>query len=118
MITCPACKHRFIPLSDRPRSTGRGSQSAHLHGHLQQIGRELGYSLGEIKEVMKADLLDWPHKTVTFKGREFSVPISESDATVRVEAAAIEWCHMRAAEFGIRLIENEAGGELPVRGVQ
>jgi hypothetical protein len=90
----------------RVRSTGPNSQCAHLHGHLQQIGRELGYSLEEVKAVMKADCIDWPHSKVTVHGRTVMVPISEADATTDVESAAIEWCHMRAAEQSILLREE------------
>lgn len=105
-MKCPSCKYEWEPKATKPRSTGPFSQSAHLHGHLQQIGRELGYSMGEIKDVMKHDCLEWPRRTVVFKGITYLVPISESEATTIIESAAIEWCHMRAAEFGIRLVEG------------
>jgi hypothetical protein len=105
-VKCPNCKYEWIPVRGRPRSTGKGSQSAHLHGHLQQIGKEVGYSLEEIKSVMKGDCIDWPHKQVMFAHKIHVVPISEADATVEVESAAIEWCHMRAAELNITLVEE------------
>jgi len=87
----------------KPRTTGPKSQQAHLHGHLSQIADSLGYHMSELKEAMKEDLPDWPRKTVLGK----TVYMSESDADTVLESKAIEWCHVRAAEFGIRLIEGD-----------
>jgi len=95
-----------VSLPHKPRSTGPKSQSAHLHGHLQQLGRHLGYSMEEIKSVMKYDCIEWPRHQITFKGQIYLVPISEADASSAVESAAIEWCHMRSAEFAIMLVEE------------
>jgi predicted DNA-binding transcriptional regulator AlpA len=69
---------------------------------LQQLAEHTGYSMSELKEVMKADLSDWPH--VERFGR--MVAVSEADVDTAVEAAAIEWCHMRAAELGVVLREG------------
>jgi hypothetical protein len=105
-VKCPSCHYVWEPVKGKPRTTGPFSQSAHLHGHLQQIGKELGYSLNEIKAVMKEDCIDWPRHQVVFHGKVYMVPDSEADATTITESAAIEWCHVRAAELGIELIES------------
>ena len=62
--------------------------------------------MNEIKQVMKEDLPEWPRKEVIFHGKAYMVPISESEVNTVTESAAIEWTHMRAAELGIRLIEE------------
>lgn len=90
----------------RKRSTGPGSACNHLHGHLTQLGRYLGYHMEDMKALMKADCIDWPRKQVKVGGRAAMVPISESEATTVAEAAGIEWTHMRAAEVGCQLVED------------
>ena len=90
----------------KPRTTGPGSQSNHLHGHLQQLAEHTGYTMGEIKDVMKADLPGWPSHTVMLGARAHRVYMSEADADTVLEASAIEWTHMRAAEMGIVLLEE------------
>lgn len=104
MKTCPRCGYAMG--LERPRSTGRYSQSAHLHGHLRQIADFCGYHLSEIKDVLKEDLSQWPTRTVTIGQTTQNVPISEADASSAVESAAIDWCHQRAAELGIALRED------------
>jgi hypothetical protein len=105
-LKCPKCGHEFIPTSGRPRSTGKYSQSAHLHGHLQQLAQHCGYSMGELKDAMKEDCAFWPYHEVVLGSTVHMVPISEADATVEVESQAIEWVHMRAAEVGCPLREE------------
>lgn len=104
MKTCPRCGYELT--ANKPRSTGKHSQSAHLHGHLRQIADYCGYHLSEIKDVLKEDLSSWPTRTVRIGQTTQDVPISEADASTVVESAAIEWCHQRAAELGIPLIED------------
>jgi len=58
--------------------------------------------MSEIKEVMKDDLPGWPH--VERFGR--MVAVSEADVDTVVEAAAIEWTHVKAAELGVVLREE------------
>jgi len=99
MPVCPRCKFQFSVY--RARTTGPGSQSAHLHGHLQQLAEHTGHSMGEIKDAMKADLATWPHEEIF--GR--MVPVSEADVDTAVEASAIAWTHMRASELGVVLRE-------------
>lgn len=102
---CPQCGQRLPSLTRRPRTTGPESQSNHLHGHLQLLAQETGYTMTEMKQVMKEDCPFWPQKAVRVGTRVQTVYLSEADATVDVEAMAIEWCHMRAAELGIVLKE-------------
>jgi hypothetical protein len=61
--------------------------------------------MGEIKELMKEDCEEWPRHEVTLGGVVRLVPISEADATNVDESAGIEWCHRRAADMGVRLVE-------------
>lgn len=100
MASCPCCG-RAYPRGGRPRTTGPGSQSNHLHGHLQQICEHTGYTMSEVKEAMKADMPNWP--VVERLGH--LVHLSEADVDTLVEAEAIEWTHRTAAELEIRLIE-------------
>jgi hypothetical protein len=62
--------------------------------------------MGEIKEVMKEDLAEWPVRCVKVGSTISSIPISEAEASTAVESAAIEWCHQRAAELQIVLRED------------
>lgn len=104
MKTCATCGQ---PIRDgRPRSTGRYSQSAHLHGHLRQLAEYSGYHLNEMKAVMKEAVGEWPTKTINMGGRPYEVPISEAEASSVEENAAIEWCHQMAAELHIVLREE------------
>jgi hypothetical protein len=101
---CAVCGQ---PIRDkRPRSTGRYSQSNHLHGHLQQLAEHCGYHLNEMKAVMKEAVTEWPRKRVSFGGKTYNVPISEAEASVVEESAAIEWCHHMAAELQVVLRED------------
>ena len=61
--------------------------------------------MGEIKEVMKGDLVEWPHHEIKLGGVVRSVPVSEADVDTGTESRAIEWCHVKAAELGVRLVE-------------
>jgi len=87
----------------KARSTGKGSQCNHLHGHIQQIARETYHDMSEIKNYIKLECAEWPYHEVLGK----MMPKSESELSSEQENAAIEFCHRLAAEQGIRLIENE-----------
>ena len=101
-MKCPKCGYE---LTVRPRTTGKYSASAHLHGHLQQLAKFTGYTLGEVKEVMKEDCEGWPHHEIELGGVVRLVPISETDASSADESAGIEWCHRKASDMGVRLVE-------------
>ena len=99
--SCPACGRPY-PRGGLPRSTGKGSQCNHLHGHLQQLAEFTGFGMSEIKDVLKADLFEWP--MVERMGH--LIPMSEADVDTAVESAAIEWTHVKAAELGVVLREG------------
>jgi hypothetical protein len=107
VITCPKCAFKWNRIDTvRPRSTGPGSQSAHLHGHLQTIARHYGtVSMEDVKQLMKWDCIEWPRKMVRVGSASLLEPISESEADTVAESAAIEWCHVKATEEGIMLVE-------------
>lgn len=94
----------------KPRTTGPDSQSAHLHGHLQQLAMETGHTMQELKEFMKADLPQWPTHVIKLNGKTQIIYESEAAVNTAIEAAAIEWCHIQAADLGIRLIEEASYG--------
>ena len=98
--SCPCCGRPYN--SGLPRTKGPGSQSAHLHGHLQQIAKHIGCYMGELKEAMKYDLPDWPMKFVL----QHKVAASEADVNTFIESQAITWCHVKAAELGVVLREG------------
>jgi hypothetical protein len=58
--------------------------------------------MSEVKDVLKADLADWPH--VERFGK--MVAVSESELDTLVASAAIEWTHVKAAELGVVLREG------------
>ena len=91
----------------KPRTWGPGSQSAHLHGHLQQLAIHFGYDLAEMKLIMKDCVPEWPVEERRFGKTVKLRPVSEATVSTVVESAAIEWCHRVAAEEGMALIEGE-----------
>lgn len=96
-----------VDIPFKPRTFGPKSQSAHLHGHLQQLAVHFGYTLQEMKEVMKGDVPEWPTEERRV-GHRFKVrPVSEASVSTFVESRAIEWCHLIAAEEGLVLIEEK-----------
>ena len=99
------CKVTLAPPF-KPRTFGPGSQSAHLHGHLQQLAVHFGYTLGEMKEIMKHDVPEWPWVKVMAR-RAWIRPESEANVSTVVESKAIEWTHLIAAEEGITLQEGK-----------
>jgi hypothetical protein len=108
---CVAKHNGFCKLSvdtpSKPRTFGPGSQSAHLHGHLQQLAVHFGYTLGEMKDVMKDDVPEWPREERKIGKRRILRPVSEATVSTVVESKAIEWTHLIAAEEGLTLVEGE-----------
>jgi len=96
----------------KARTTGPRSGSAHLHGHFRQIAEFMGeYSLEAVKAYAKEDCPEWPRVDVTIGGKTRMVPISEADADTVAESALIEWCHFKASDMGIVLIEEGEANE-------
>ena len=91
----------------KPRTFGPGSQSAHLHGHLQQLAIHFGYDLAEMKLIMKDCVPEWPVEERKFGKTVKLRPVSEATVSTVVEASAIEWCHRIAAEEGLVLVEGK-----------
>jgi hypothetical protein len=85
-----------------------GYQSNHLHGHLSQLAIHFSYTMGEMKEIMKDDVPEWPVEPRTIGKRVKIRPVSEANVSVEVESKAIEWCHMIAGEEGITLKEGRS----------
>ena len=93
-------------MSEGPRTTGKFSQSAHLHGHLQQLARHYGIiSMHDMKQLMKWDCIEWPWKEIVKNGIPVYAAFSESEVNKDQESKAIEWCHHHAAQRGVRLVE-------------
>jgi hypothetical protein len=79
-------------------------QSNMLHGFLSQLAVHFGMTMMEIKVAMKADVAEWPIEfVVTRTGRRLIRMTSEADVSTAVEARAIDWCIMIAAEEGLVL---------------
>lgn len=101
-------------LPKRPRSTGKGSQSAHFHGHVQTIAMSTGQPADEVKKYLKQKAVDRGYPML----RDSLGPIldmwglyqgiSEADASVEDEKHLIEAAHQLAAELNIVLIEEAA----------
>lgn len=104
-----------LSLPHRPRTHGPkktnpgdpGFQSNHLHGHLSQLAIHYGYTMQELKEIMKDDVPEWPVEQRRIGHRVKMRPVSEADVSIEVESKAIEWCHMIAGEEGVVLEEGD-----------
>jgi hypothetical protein len=79
-----------IDTPHRPRSFGPkkqkpcdlGYQSNHLHGHLSQLAIHFSYTMGEMKEIMKDDVPEWPTEPRTIGKRVKVRPVSESTVSM------------------------------------
>ena len=95
-----------ISTPKRARSTGAGSQSHHLNGHIQQVCLATGNDFDMVKAVvkMRAIARGYPFKTL----RGVVIPQSEADASIEECALLIDEVHQLAAEEGIALVEADA----------
>jgi hypothetical protein len=112
---CVAHHNKFIKLSidipSKPRTFGPKKQkpddpvyqSNMLHGFLSQLAIHYGYTMGEMKEIMKDDVPEWPVEPRKVGKRMKLRPVSEADVSTVVEAKAIDWCRMIAGEEGLVL---------------
>lgn len=89
----------------KPRSTGKGSQSAHFHGHCLTISLALSLPFDMVKMAIKIMAMEAEYPGVSVAG--IKIPMSESDASTEHETILIETAHKFAAEHSIMLIENE-----------
>ena len=88
----------------RPRTTGKGSQSNHAHGHIQQIARETDNDFEVVKYCVKmiaVEKFGYPSKKVD----GHVIPQPEHLASTEEESWLIEAAHVLAADLGIILQE-------------
>jgi hypothetical protein len=83
---------------ERPRTR---SQQNLLHLLLTRLAEHCGYTMNEVKQVMKEDVVGWPVKLYNVGSVVREEYMSEADASVELENAAISWCEMRLAELGV-----------------
>lgn len=89
----------------KPRTTGKGSQSHHLNGHIAQICNVTGNDHETIKYCVKmiaVEQFGYPFETVA----GHVVPKRERDCDTAECAMLIEASHYLAAELGIILREE------------
>lgn len=89
----------------KPRTTGDGSQSHHLNGHVQQIAAETGDEFDDVKMEIKRRAVKrgYPFRTDSFGN---VVPQSEADCSTEECAMLIEEAHDVAAFLNIKLRET------------
>ena len=106
---CQDKYHDYVSVTFRPpykpRTTGKGSQSHHLNGHIAQICNVTGNDHETIKYCVKmiaVEQLDYPFETVC----GHVVPKPERECDTEECAKLIEASHMLAAQLGIILREE------------
>lgn len=90
----------------KPRTTGEKSQNHHINGHIQQICTETGNTFSAVKERMKVLAIDRGYPIETLPDSAV-MPKSEADIDTVEAGYLIDTIHQFAAEWGIRLIEND-----------
>jgi hypothetical protein len=95
-IDVPSKPRTFGPRKQKPDDPVY--QSNMLHGFLSQLAIHFGYTIGEMKEIMKDDVPEWPVEKRRIGKRVRLRPVSEADVSTAVEAKAIDWCIMIAGE--------------------
>ena len=97
----------------RPRKTGKGSQSAHLNGHIQTIASFTGQPFDDVKKFVKSQAVTRGYPMLRDKDGNQVYDlwgnvqgISEADSTVEECSILIEAAHQLAAELGIALVEE------------
>ena len=106
---CQDKYHDYVSVTFRPpykpRTTGKGSQSHHLNGHIAQICNVTGNDHETIKYCVKmiaVEQLNYPFETVC----GHVVPKPERECDTEECAKLIEASHMLAAQLGIILREE------------
>jgi hypothetical protein len=94
----------------KSRTTGKGSQSAHLNGHIQQIALETGNDFSTVKLYIKTEAISrgFPFDTI----KDMIFPWSETRINTVQCSLLIDGAHMLAAEYGINLYEGEGYASL------
>ena len=73
----------------RPRTTGEGSQSHHLNGHIMQICNETGNDYDSVKDAVKmlaVETMGYPYRTIGGQ----TVPLRERESSTEECAKLIE----------------------------
>jgi len=104
MVKTNDCYEVRVRMKARRRSTGPGSASNHFHGHAAQIAGALGYTMDQMKYILKCEAGAMGYPSEMWKG--LVIPKSEADATPEEESALIETSHRIAAENGVELKED------------
>ena len=98
----------------KPRTTGEGSQSHHLNGHIQQIAQETGNPFEVVKLEVKVRAVEMGYPILVKEDGSVQkdlygrvMGISEADSSIQECAILIEATHMIASELGIILKETE-----------
>lgn len=95
-----------LGLPRRPRTTGWNSQNHHINGHIQQITIETGNSFSAVKERMKELAIDRGYPIETLPDGSVK-PQSEAELDTVQAGYLIDTIHQFAAEWGIKLIEED-----------
>lgn len=92
----------------KPRSTGEGSQSHHINGHVTQIANEIGDTFDDIKDEAKRRAISkgYPYRTDSFKNVK---PLSETEIDTTQAGYLIEALHEIAAFLNVTLTESNNG---------
>ena len=97
----------------RPRTTGKGSQSHHINGHIQQLSIETGFNFSDMKKYMKELAVSRGYPMELNDNGDpmmdpWDNPVGKSESDISVEEAKllIDTIHQFAAENGIRLVEG------------
>ena len=90
----------------KARTTGEKSQNHHLNGHVQQIARSTGNSFDAVKLYIKREAVGQGYPFETLPSGDI-MPVSEADTDTVECGILIEVAHQTAAEWGIRLVEDE-----------
>lgn len=103
--------HIMVEPEKKRRTTGSGSQSHHLNGHIQQIAMATGQPFEDIKKYVKQKGISQGYPMLMRFGRPLEdlwgnpLGISETEATVQECSILIDVTHRLAAELGIILQE-------------
>lgn len=106
--------HVLVETPKRRRTTGAGSQNAHLNGHIQQICEVTGNDFGDVKKYVKQMAIPMGYPMLKRRGIPVydlwgqPVGISERDCDSAQCGFLIDCVHRLAAELGIVLKENDS----------
>ncbi len=94
-MICPKCKHDFIPNSKTTQ------QNKYIHAIIGEIAREYGYTLNEMKHLLK-----WKFGYCNYI-QEVAIYDSIADMSKEQLSQFTEQCIQHAAEEGIIILSPE-----------